>query len=565
MFDTYEKINKEKQVTIATIAEVKCLIQEALALESDKHLSSVRQFNATTNSIPLVMSDGTVLNLDMSAVIATAGAMQKDIHVIAWGDYNKDTNTGYLTMSDGTKVPVDMTQVIADAIASIVFPEIPEGFDCAAIGELPTRPYVNGDSILVHGVDGMCARVVAKPGVFSDVRVDTITKNSFVYTGKSTEIVTTVQNLADGVADVQLFITIPQAEGCTVDTPSIANGSNLQIQTLSNLTYKINNIGRGQSVSITLPVTFTKDGSYGFSSSISILSDNAFDWSTSDDRSSANVNVSDISTGTATTDCPLIHVFAPDGTTELPVRPGSEQNYVPSNKFTTVVLTPDDAPVRLKVTEATTAIAHVELESYRLQYDPNMPYGATLYNGKVALFNSYGSASLNNSDVLGVTLDVATQELLIPPPTAGTRATALVELAVGPTCNRQHLRLMVMRESDLKSMPGIDTITPDNNDVTIEYSTIGTRGNDTIAVGAQGVLGWATYDIHLKTAKLTIPKLTAYSGTATLSLTKVTQSSTGNVKLVGTGDTITINISPNSTSLDTISKFAGFLSVVVTD
>ena len=60
-------------MTIATIAEVKCLIQEALALESDKYLASVRQFNATTGAIPLVMSDGTVLNLDMSAVIAAAG------------------------------------------------------------------------------------------------------------------------------------------------------------------------------------------------------------------------------------------------------------------------------------------------------------------------------------------------------------------------------------------------------------------------------------------------------------------------------------------------------------
>ena len=68
------------------------------------------------------MSDGTVLSLDMSAVIAAAGGMQKDTHVIAWGDYDKATNTGYLTMSNGTKVPVDMTQVIADAIASITQP-----------------------------------------------------------------------------------------------------------------------------------------------------------------------------------------------------------------------------------------------------------------------------------------------------------------------------------------------------------------------------------------------------------------------------------------------------------
>ena len=552
-------------MTIATIAEVKCLIKEALALESDKHLSSVRQFNATTNTIPLVMSDGTVLNLDMSAVIAAAGGMQKDIHVVAWGDYDKATNTGYLTMSNGTKVPVDMTQVIADAIASIVFPEIPEGFDCAAIGELPTRPYVSGDSILVHGVDGTCARVIAKPGVFSDVRVDTITKNSFVYTGKSTEIITTVQNLADGLADVQLFITVPHGDGCTIDAPTIYNVSKLQVQALPNYTYKISNIGKGQRVSITLPVTFTKAGSYGFSSSISIASDNAFDWSTSDDRSSANVNVADISTGTTSTDCPLIHVFAPDGVTELPVRPGSEQTYVGYNKYTTLIVTPDDTPVRLKVTEATTAIAHTWLDSYKTQYDGVTDYGVTLYNDKVAMFQNYGSPNLNTADPLGITLDVTAHELLIPPPPAGRRAVSLVELAVGPACARQHLRLVAIRESDLKNMPGIDVVSPDNADVTIEYTTEGTRDNDTVAIGKDGALGWATYSIHLKTAKVTIPKLTAYTGVATLSSTKVTQASTGNVKLVGTGDTIAIDIASTSTSLDTVAKFAKLLSVVVTD
>ena len=552
-------------MTIATIAEVKCLIKDALALESDKHLSSVRQFNAATNTIPLVMSDGTVLNLDMSAVIAAAGGMQKDIHVVAWGDYDKATNTGYLTMSNGTRVPVDMTQVIADAIASIVFPEIPEGLDCGAIGALPARPYVSGDSILVHGVDGTCARVIAKPGVFSDVRVDTITKNSSVYTGKSTEIVTTVQNLADGQADVQLFITVPQGEGFSVDTPTIANGSNLQIQTLPNYTYKISNIGKGQRVSISLPVTFTKAGSYGFSSSISILSGNAFDWSTSDDRSSANVNVSDISTGVTTTDCPLIHVFAPDGVTELPVRPGSEQNYIGYNKFTTLIVTPDDEPVRLKVTEATTAIAHASIDQLHTMYDTNSPAGMTLYSGKVAMYANYGATNLSAPNALGITLDVAAHELLIPPPPAGTRATVIVELAVGPTCNRQHLRLIAVRASSLQLMPGIDTVSPADNNVTIEYTTEGTRDNDTSAIGKDGLLGWATFNIHLKAAKVKIPKHTAYVGVATLSAINVTQSSTGNVNLTGTGDTISIDIAPNSTSLDTVNQFAKLLSIVVTD
>ena len=146
-------------MSLMTEHEVKCMIDDALKVHMDKYVTSVRPYNGDTQSISIVMSDGNVVTMDVSGLIADVLSKTKDVHVVAWTEYNPANNTGQLLMSNGTKVPVDMSAVIADAIASIVFPEIPKGLDCEAVGNLPKRAYKTGDSVLVHGTDGVCARV----------------------------------------------------------------------------------------------------------------------------------------------------------------------------------------------------------------------------------------------------------------------------------------------------------------------------------------------------------------------------------------------------------------------
>ncbi len=146
-------------MSLMTEHEVKCMIDDALKTHMDKYVASVRPYNGDTQSISIVMSDGNVITMDVSGLIADVLSKTKDVHVVAWTEYNPADNTGQLLMSNGTKVPVDLSAVIADAIASIVFPEIPKGLDCEAVGNLPKRAYKTGDSVLVHGTDGVCARV----------------------------------------------------------------------------------------------------------------------------------------------------------------------------------------------------------------------------------------------------------------------------------------------------------------------------------------------------------------------------------------------------------------------
>ena len=117
----------------------------------------------------------------MTTAIQTAiSALPADKFLQGLQSYNPTTNIMTLLMSDGSTVPVDMTGLIADAVAGIVFPEVPKGLDCEAVGKLPERTYKAGDSVMVHGTDGLCARVVAKPGIFTDVRVGVVARSGSV-------------------------------------------------------------------------------------------------------------------------------------------------------------------------------------------------------------------------------------------------------------------------------------------------------------------------------------------------------------------------------------------------
>ena len=570
-------------MTIATIAEVKCLIKDALAMESDKHLASVRQFNATTNTIPLVMSDGTVLNLDMSAVIAAAGGMQKDVHVVAWGDYDKATNTGYLTMSNGTKVPVDMTQVIADAIASIVFPEIPKGLDCEAVGNLPKRSYKTGDSVLVHGTDGVCARVETKPGIFTDVRVSVVARQGYIYVNASTDVITTVQNLAQAAATVRVTLSNPSGTTYELGEPVIEKDPTTTVTKQSDNVYLIENLTQGSKVIITRPVKALAKGSYGFSANLTIADGNIFDYSTTDDYSAVNITVAEASTGTPTTSCPLVKLYSPDRATELPVKeypgyvPGASYFYPGGNENSFVILTDDTGYVDLPIEGATTALAHATIDK---RSDPP-PFGNPIFimsnNTSQPVFDGdFLQVSSNNKDEVGIVLDVANKKLKFPAPPVPDGAAFtmhykfIVELKAGPTCSPQIITGIVFRKSDIKPIPGVASVTPTTGiSVVYDYAYGLDVTTGFFVVDKTGVHARGRVTTGLRKATVTIPKGLAYTGVANLTGQTTSQSSTGNVTLVGSGNLadnkITIDVKSTATAIDTIKEFAGLLTINTTD
>ena len=562
-------------MSLATQNDIRCAIDEALKTAQHTHVVNASAYNPTTHSFSLVLSDGSTIDVDLAGVIADTLAQVKDKHIVAWTDYDPATNTGQLLMSDGTKVPVDLSAVIADAIASIVFPEVPKGLDCEAVGKLPERTYKAGDSVMVHGTDGLCARVVAKPGIFTDVRVGVVARSGSVFTNTSTDIITTIQNLAAGVATVRVDMTNPTGSGYELGIAAIEKPDAVTVTKLTDTTYTISGLGQGDKVIISRPFKASVKGNYGFSATITIAEGNAFDYSTVDDYSGTNIYVSEASTGTPTVSCPLVKLYSPDGETELPVSeypsytPTGASMFYPGDPLKSfVVITEDTGYVDLPIEGATTAIAHVR-EIYVRQQPVGEPILA-LNNDKVVQFSGTSpGVSSDYPDPVGIVLDVANKKLRIPAPSKNMY-TAAIELKAGPTCKPQFAVIVVARRSNLEITPGIVEITPTTG-VTVGYETLYGADVDTgmYTMDKDGIVGRSRITTAVKTATLTVPHGTPYTGVAKMSGISTTLSTTGNVTLKGydapAGNGIDITVSASATAKDTVKDFATVLSVITSD
>ena len=564
-------------MSLATQNDIRCAIDEALKTAQHTHVVNASAYNPTTHSFSLVLSNGSTIDVDLAGVIADTLAQVKDKHVVTWTDYDPATNTGQLLMSDGTKVPVDLSAVIADAIASIVFPEAPKGLDCEAVGKLPERTYKAGDSVMVHGTDGLCARVVAKPGIFTDVRVGVVARSGSVFTNTSTDIITTIQNLAAGVATVRVDLTNPTGSGYELGIAAIEKPDAVTVTKLTDTTYTISGLGQGDKVIISRPFKASVKGNYGFSATITIAEGNAFDYSTVDDYSGTNIYVSEASTGTPTVSCPLVKLYSPDGETELPVSeypsytPTSATWFYPGDpRKSFVVITEDTGYVDLPIEGATTAIAHVEENQVNRQR-VGVPILA-LNNDKVVQSNGIGAGvSSAYPDPVGIVLDVANKKLRIPaPPNSKYMYTAAIELKAGPTCTPQFAVIVVARRSSLEITPGVVEITPTTG-VTVGYDSLYGADMTTgmYTIDKDGIVGRSRITTAVKTATLTVPHGTPYTGVAKLSGISTTLSTTGNVTLKGyadqAGNGIDITVSASATAKDTVKNFATVLSVITSD
>ena len=148
--------------------------------------------------------------------------------------------------------------------------------------------------------------------------------------------------------------------------------------------------------------------------------------------------------------------------------------------------------------------------------------------------------------------------------------TAAIELKAGPTCTPQFAVIVVARRSSLEITPGIVEITPTTG-VTVGYETLYGADVDTgmYTMDKDGIVGRSRITTAVKTATLTVPHGTPYTGVAKLSGTSTTLSTTGNVTLKGyaapAGNGIDITVSASAMAKDTVKNFATVLSVITSD
>lgn len=185
------------------------------------------------------------------------------------------------------------------------------GLDCAAIAALPKTAWKPNTSILVNQ-GGECKRLVPNENIFTDVVVDLAASKQNVEIPKNqsetVNIIATVTNAgANPTGEVLVTLTKPQLGTYSLGTPTT---NNIGETKTGELTWKVPAMASGKSLVITLPVTFSKIGSFSFG----LQATSTIDTNKQNNTKTMTFTVSErfVNDGTNTnyvptgTDCPLI-------------------------------------------------------------------------------------------------------------------------------------------------------------------------------------------------------------------------------------------------------------------
>ena len=209
------------------------------------------------------------------------------------------------------EVNVDNSTITVNSQGQLVAQGSSGGLDCAAIAALPKTAWKPNTSILVNQ-DGECKRLVPNENIFTDVVVDLAASKQNVEIPKNqsetVNIVATVTNAgANPTGEVLVTLTKPQLGTYQLGTPTT---NNIGETKTGELTWKIPAMASGKSLVITLPVTFSKVGSFSFG----LQATSTIDTNTQNNNKTMTFTVTEriVNDGTNTNyvptgvDCPLI-------------------------------------------------------------------------------------------------------------------------------------------------------------------------------------------------------------------------------------------------------------------
>lgn len=216
------------------------------------------------------------------------------------------------TASKKFEVNVDNTTITVNEQGQLVANvQESDGLDCAAIAALPKTAWKPNTSILVNQ-DGACKRLVPNENIFTDVVVDLAANKQNVEIPKNqsetVNIVATVTNAgANPTGEVLVTLTKPQLGTYQLGTPTT---NNIGETKTGELSWRVPAMASGKSLVITLPVTFSKVGSFSFG----LQATSTIDTNTQNNNKTMTFTVTEhiVNDGTNTnyvptgTDCPLI-------------------------------------------------------------------------------------------------------------------------------------------------------------------------------------------------------------------------------------------------------------------
>lgn len=187
------------------------------------------------------------------------------------------------------------------------------GLDCAAIDALPQKTWKKGTTVLAKQ-DNECVRLVAPGDLFTDIVLSlTTAKNSVqVVTGNSevVNLVATVTNAGTNPSsEVRLILTKPSLGTYSLGTPQLESRNATEFVKVSETEYTIKSLASGGVATVTIPVTYSKQGTFSFGAQVT----STLDTNTTNNSKTVTVSVTERVTETGgnyvpTQDCPLFTI-----------------------------------------------------------------------------------------------------------------------------------------------------------------------------------------------------------------------------------------------------------------
>lgn len=187
------------------------------------------------------------------------------------------------------------------------------GLDCAAIDQLPETSWKKGTTVLAKQ-DGNCVRLKTTGDIFTDVVLSlTTTKTSTSVVTGTTEtinLVAQIQNAGTNPATaIRLVLTKPLLGTYTMGTPVTQSQGATNFVKVSDTEYTIETLSSGGTATVTIPVTYSRQGTFTFGGQVT----STIDTNTTNNNKTVTVSVTEQVTSTGgnyvpTQDCPLFTI-----------------------------------------------------------------------------------------------------------------------------------------------------------------------------------------------------------------------------------------------------------------
>lgn len=187
------------------------------------------------------------------------------------------------------------------------------GLDCTAIDQLPEVSWKK-NTVVLGKQGGNCVRLKATGDIFTDVvlSLSTAKTSTAIVTGttETINLVAQVQNAGTNPATaIRLVLTKPLLGTYTMGTPVTQSQGATNFVKVSDTEYTIETLSSGGVATVTIPVTYSKQGTFTFGGQVT----STIDTDTKNNSKTVTISVTEQATSTGgnyvpTQDCPLFTI-----------------------------------------------------------------------------------------------------------------------------------------------------------------------------------------------------------------------------------------------------------------